>query len=86
MGWNIVPKFDYFHHTILRVQETLENPKWTSCLCDEDFIGRIAAVAAATRTSSQACRTLQWYIMCLQRDCLGGDGALDTCSVDENTA
>ena len=29
-GWNIVPKFHYFHHSILNVEAKLENPKWTS--------------------------------------------------------
>ena len=73
VGWNIVPKFHVMDHMLLHVRQTRENPSFTSCFCDEDFVGRIARLAARTHQTSQMERTIDRYTMLLQHICAGYD-------------
>ena len=73
VGWNLVPKFHVMDHMLYHVRRTFENPSFTSCFCDEDFVGRIAWLAARTHQMTQMSRTLDRYTMLLQHICAGYD-------------
>ena len=49
VGWNLVPKFHVMDHMLYHVRRTFENPSFTSCFCDEDFVGRIALLSSIGR-------------------------------------
>eukprot|EP00969_Alexandrium_andersonii_P158013 6982889-Alexandrium_andersonii.AAC.1 len=50
---------------------TRENPKFTACWCDEDFVGKVANIASRVHTLTQCERTAM-RCLCQLTFSLGG--------------
>ncbi len=65
-SFKLTPKFHYFDH-ILEDLSNRENPKWFSCMMDEDYMGRVTRVTGKCHRVSCVRRCLLRYRLCLYR-------------------
>ena len=61
-AYKLRPKMHYLDHLLERL-ETRENPRFFSNFADEDFMGRVVAIARRQHRSVCVPRTLATYIM-----------------------
>ena len=61
--WPIRPKVHALCHIIMYVQATRRNPKYTGCMIDEDFLGRVIRVAGKSSRRSASTNVLWRYII-----------------------
>ena len=60
--WNITPKWHQFHHLILDSVSDRSNPRYFHCFGDEDQIGKMLLLAAASHSATvvESTVTLYW--------------------------
>lgn len=63
--WRQRPKTHYVHHTVLEVQRYKLNCLFVTCFLDEDFMGKVKALASRTHRRQVSKRTMQRYIVLL---------------------
>jgi hypothetical protein len=61
--WPIRPKLHGLCHILLFVEATKRNPKYTACMIDEDFLGRVIRVAGKSSRRSASSNTLWRYLI-----------------------
>ena len=66
--YEIRHKTHYFVHIVQRLGSCPINPQISSCWSDEDFMGRIGAIASMCHRRSAPERTLQRYLLLLMRE------------------
>ena len=63
--WHLVPAHHYVAHLLLGVDATSTSPRFRHCFCDEDFVGRVAAVSRRGHRSTVAVTFMQRHMTML---------------------
>ena len=62
LRWKIVPKFHYFCHMLIEIEQGKINPRFQHCFCDEDFVGRVANICCNVHTATLDVSSLLRYL------------------------
>jgi len=63
--YKLRPKLHYLHHTILELPITRQNHFFATCFLDEDFMGKVKALASKCHRTTVVVRCMQRYLMLL---------------------
>ena len=64
--WSIVPKFHQFQHILLDALTDLQNPRFSHCFSDEDFVGQMITAMEAVHHLTAVDSALSKYLMGLK--------------------
>lgn len=65
--FHLVPKFHQYHHLILDAWEDGYNPRYFHCFGDEDQVGKLLNVAAASHCNTVVSNSVDLYLIGLSK-------------------